>query len=83
MAMMYCKDRNKVVMINRDMVLTQIDISGSGRTVRVKLSMKTDSLDTFHALWVGHSLLMTSSEEQILRFWVSLLLLQCFISIAH
>lgn len=70
-SMLYYEDRDRVVIITESLLLTQLEISPNGKVspVKVKLSASVGSDGFFRAFWVGPGLLLTSSGEQLLRFW--------------
>eukprot|EP00501_MAST-03F_sp_TOSAG23-6_P000179 GSMAST32.ASY1.ANO1.182.1 assembled CDS len=47
----------------------RISPSGKVSPIKVKLSASVGSTNFFRAFWVGPGLLLTSSGEQLLRFW--------------
>lgn len=70
-SMLYYKGKDRVVIITESMLLLQLEISPSGKVspIKVKLSASVGSTNFFRAFWVGPGLLLTSSGEQLLRFW--------------
>eukprot|EP00940_MAST-03C_sp_MAST-3C-sp2_P001894 g1894.t1 len=68
-SMLYYKEAGRLVVVDASMTLTQIDVTGSGRSDQVKLSMNSGNSGFFRTMWVGEGLLLTACDEQMLRFW--------------